>query len=1041
MRGMRRLSVANHAEEHESPPRIFTRLPGAADSNMQGRLLRSASVAVADVLGVDPSELPQPFGGLNRTQSITSSVYSQSDSYSTNLNSVDPSPIDYAWDPQSSFLIQKGLVTAMADLLGLKPDEISREDSFVDIGGDWEKAEELCANCKATGLSVQPHDVLACRSIAELETMITPLNTSQTTARAPSIIVSPLSIDIGVRRPLHIATQMERPPSVPPRAPRRKSRLAQQKSPKSEDGAQIQYRDSSSYLAEVESILSLNEAVSQAVVIRPKAGPFEGQAVALLTLTSCSMRQSADCEVTLEAVYETNQLSSARRAVKETVSSDHTPKIWVVLQQVPLFESGNINRRKLQTWIQNVNEELYTQIMSANSKEDLAQSLYKNERQGTTLTDAIMQDPYLEELASVAQSEEVSWLPRYESNELLDVSPMQRLYFHTSMGNGNTQHHSCTDEYRFNQSVLLRLKGNVDAEEVHAAVEAVVGHHSMLRCRFCPDGNSWSQWIDTDIPSSYQFSNHVVSTDDEVGEIISIAQSTINIEQGPVFAARHFHTYDGYQMLYLVAHRLVVDLKSWPVITNDLDELLTNGCLTSGRSLPFPSWIAQQRYHAQALEAPSFVACQISPPVPDFWGIYGANTYGSTKAAGFTLDTELVFLLGNNGGVFRSDYSDIFIAALLLSFSRAFRDRPVPTLWNQENERVALDTGTRVSETVGWFTSLCPVVLDISHSDDILTVLSLTKDKRHSFAAKGVPSFTASLMDAESAISFVSSYCPMEVIFNFAGDMQNIEGQNGLFEEISVPENPLSLKTSNTGPSVGRISAFEISAVIDQGEAKFEFLYPQQSRHQEQIQAWISGYKALLLEVLGRLKLPSPDLVPSDIHFLETTCEELAQLNQKILPALDVDPTNVAAIYPVTETQQSILINESLTSGSGNIQVIYEFDPGNTYVDIGRICAAWQQISDRHSALRTIFVQSVSKAGLYDQLVLHHHSPNMLFIESKYGAQALNTIENVPSLPWVEGTPWHRLIVCQGRGKILLRLESSRATCDVSLMIPCHLHG
>ncbi|RYP40134.1 hypothetical protein DL767_001849 [Monosporascus sp. MG133] len=500
------------------------------------------------------------------------------------------------------------------------------------------------------------------------------------------------------------------------------------------------------------------------------------------------------------------------------------------------------------------------------------------------------------------------------------------------MGGGPTRRSSYNDQHRFNQSVLLRLNKPADIEDVHAAVEAVVGHHSMLRCRFRPAKDSWCEWIETDISSSYEFSPHAVGTDDEVEEVIRIAQGMIDIEHGPVFAAKHFHTHDGYQMLYLVAHRLVIDFKSWRVITNDLDVLLANGHLASGPSLSFSSWVAQQKRHAQALGVSGRSAFPISSSAWDYWGIQDdRNTYGNTATSGFTLSAEIVSMLGDNNQASKTDCSDIFISALLLSFSRTFCDRPAPTLWNVEHERSALEIRGDISETVGWFTSLCPLALEISHMDDISAVSSLVKETRRSIPAKGVPYFTACMMDTPSATSFVSSHCPMELIFTFAGGIRDVDDQNSFFEQIPAPSSCLSSNCSNIGPGVRRTSVFEICAVIDQGEAEFRFVYHGQSRHRDQIQAWIRGCEALLRETASRSRRQSPNLPLSGTPLLKVTPKELAQLNQKILPDLKLDSSSVAAIYPATGNQECILIGESLIPGSSTVEMIYEFDTGNKH--------------------------------------------------------------------------------------------------------------
>ena len=1009
------LSNGRSTAKRKLLPPISTHLLGASTPGTQSQLLRSASDAVADVLGVDSSELPQPFQGLTLSSPSANTLSSLYDTYFSLSSSVYSSPLDMDWSLQNS-LMQEHITRGVASVLGLEMSDIFRGDSFTELGGNQQAAEKLSAECKAAGLSVEPDDILACPTIAELETMVTPLTTSHTdtTSLSTSPIISPLSSAFGAHRSELAAAMVDQPPLVPLKAPRRVSRLKQQRQSRLINKPRTKYGPPSTGYEQVEHVLCLDSAVSRAVVVRPRAGPFEGQMVACLSLAGHSARSPSSCEINLEESYDARHLRSAKRAVKKAVYPMHRPEVWVVLRQIPRNSSGDFDRRKVQTWIQNANEDMYTRIMSAGHEEVVSG--------GASST----------EFTSAVSSETMSWVGGRDTKELFDLSPMQRLYFHTPMGNGATRSH--TEEYRFNQSVLLRLQKHAAVEDLHAAIEAIVGHHSMLRCRFRRVEDSWCQWIEPEIPSSYQFWTHTVASTDELEAIISFAQGSINIEQGPVFSAHHFLAPDGDEMLYLLAHRLVVDLNSWPVIAKDLDELLNSGCLTSSPSLSYPNWISQQRHHAQALGAHDNLDLKIPIPNKEFWGVQEHhNTYENTIKGGFTLDAELLSALEGDEQLATGDCPDLFIAALLLSFSRAFPGRSVPTLWNQERGRADLHARGSTFDTVGWFTSLCPLALDIAPLDDISEVLADTRELRRSAAEKSVPYLTTSLMDAQSAASFISTYCPMELTFMFARDAHDLKGQNGFLEQVSVPGKAPWSGTSDIGPDVGRISTFEVSTFIDQGEAEFRFLYHQDTMHQKQIQKWIRGFELLLRETLDQLRNPPPDLSPTSLPFMEATPEGLARFNQEILPALGLESDKVAGIYPATESQQSILINESLIPGSSLAQVIYELDTGDQPLDTGRICAAWQQVSDKHPALRTIFIQSISKSGLYDRLVLRHHSPAMLFFESERGHRAVQTVDNVPPISWTESAPCHRLIVCRSPGATVLKLEISQTICDVSL--------
>ncbi|CAJ2508663.1 Uu.00g136890.m01.CDS01 [Anthostomella pinea] len=119
----------------------------------------------------------------------------------------------------------------------------------------------------------------------------------------------------------------------------------------------------------------------------------------------------------------------------------------------------------------------------------------------------------------------------------------------------------------------------------------------------------------------------------------------------------------------------------------------------------------------------------------------------SKKTNGISKGEQDPSILEKSGQSFGTDAYDSFLAALLLSFAQTFPDRQVPTVWNQEHERASLDFQHDVSETVGWFTSLCPILTSVLPTDDILSVLYHVQDTRQAMVSKVAPFFAASLSD------------------------------------------------------------------------------------------------------------------------------------------------------------------------------------------------------------------------------------------------------------------------------------------------------
>ncbi|KAI5864131.1 hypothetical protein GGS23DRAFT_619944 [Durotheca rogersii] len=1069
-------------------PSLITSLPLPITSFPTKRVddprerLRSATVAVARVLGVDTNELPQPFYGLIQdVNDVSDSVYSHSGSPRQPLNRArstreDSDSSASAYSPyidtfarrtSSDNSIARRLIVIVTDVLGLDSSSLPLEESFVDLGGTYRKAREVRARCIDEGFSIKTKDMMNCRTIAELQTRVMPL-TQPLSAEGgiPPMVIDPLECDSSDTLP---ALQRRRAPSIPQKAPARSL----------SSRAELKQGQSRKRNIQVEHTLALHEGVSRAVVLKPKAGPFEDQLVAFITLSGCEGEGPDDCEVRLQSIHHAGRLSEIRRSVESKVPPGLVPTVWIVLEKMPVDDAGKTKRRKLQTWIQNANEELQRQILSIESGEtarqlppsgierwlqktvssaphtdevgtrmdkqsraiggdlDALRLVSEGDFQGVSLgIEHILQAKSLSQLTALA-------IPNgpylrdasAAATEAFELSPMQRLYFHTHISRNNGESRASGGERQFNQSMLFRLTRRASLEDVRAAVEALVNHHAMLRCRFHPVEKSWCQSIEPEASSSYHFAHHSVKTDADVEEVVGIAQAAIDINTGPIFAAHHFDTHDGYQMLYLVAHHLVVDLKSWSIIVDDLEALLTQGCPKSGPSTSFQEWIHHRRRRIETMAPTADISFGIPVGNPGYWGVDEAsNTYGNTTSIDFTLGVEETLLLETSSRTFNTSPADILIATLILSFAQTFRDRQVPAVWSQEHERSSPDIYCDVSETVGWFTYLCLFALEVSPTDDILTVFDRVKDLRHTISADGALHFTRNLVNAESAFTFASTHLPLELMFTYSGTMQQTQRQEAILEQITLPGQALASSTSDIGRDVGRVALFEVSTLVDQGESKVKILYHKDSRYQEQIGNWIHNYELLLRRGITRLQHKFPGLsLPKSPH-LNVIDKELSQLNRDTLSSLSLSVSDIEAIYPATPIQQNILVNDSIIPGSSKAEIIYDLDTSGSPVDISRVCAAWNRVTEHHSALRTVFYRGVSKDGLYDQIVLRSHSPNMLFLESDSVVEAMASLEKLPPLALDEGIPWHRLVVCQVANKTFLKLEMSQAACDVPSM-------
>ena len=953
------------------------------------------------------------------------------------------------------------LVSAIADVLSIKRDSIQLFDSFTELGGDESAATKLRRSCSSRGMSLADSDILRCKTIAELQTCLRP------------IVVEKESEEDDVSSPASETFSLPAGKS---------SSLDDSCSSRSRASSDAREHKSAVEVEQTERLLTSTSQVPQAALVQPKAGYFEGKLVAFVTLsgTSKSERGSRECDVQLvpqsQHHFAGGQIAALRMLLENSTTITALPTAWIILEQMPLTETGPCDRRKLQSFVQNINEETYKQIMSLESRELLQEPSTDMERTLQRILSRVLKMP-LERIGmnfsfsqlggdgisalqlvaacrvesicispeDVAKSDSIAHLaflaswkgntPARWDEECPDgfkLSPMQQLYFQTAVGGDSDLRTHYGREYRFNQSMLLKIASSVSLEDVHAAIEAIVGHHSMLRSRFRFSG-TWAQNVLSEIQDSYQFGDHAVSTNEEILDVIRQAQSFIDIETGPVFAVEHIRTMDGQQMLYIVAHHLVVDLISWRVIIHDLNELLQSGSLFSERAMPFRRWNELQDEEITSLEHSTALPFETRAGDFAFWGVDAArNTYGDAAEVSFALSPELTAILQTTcNQAFRTDSTDIYLAALLLSFRQTFPDRAPPAVWNQEHGREPWSRDIDIGETVGWFTTLCPLWLALNSSDDFIHVLRQMKDLRRSIPKRGWAYFASRFLGPD-ADKFQSEDWPFEIMFTYAGSLQQLEAENGVLEQVPIPGRTLDSETSDIGPYVGRIALFEVSTMIDQGVAKVKFLYNKRSKHQARILTWITNYEHLLLEAIGRLRYRSQELTLADVPLLNANYEGLAKLNSDRLLALNITSArDIENVYPATPAQEEMLITQSRSIDSCHNHVIFEFvSPTRLPLESSRICTAWQQTVAKHPALRTVFIESISEDGLYDQVILRKCSPDMLFIDVGSKDDALQALNTLPALKSSGSEPRHRLSVCKTPKTAFVKIEISQALCD-----------
>ncbi|KAI9155532.1 Nonribosomal peptide synthetase fmqA [Paramyrothecium foliicola] len=776
--------------------------------------------------------------------------------------------------------------------------------------------------------------------------------------------------------------------------------------------------------------------------ITPQSGPFRGQLIAFIsqqqtpspTATEVSLPPESDDEACRE------QVQIHREAAQDWPAEVPRPHVWIVLLAVPKDNDGFVDIATLLEWAHGLDEEAEQRIMTWQFRDHQRirkESIEKLQPEPLNLPPR-PKSSWPEELASVWRDDEVDHDSRSENSsfdddigasEFFPLSAMQQLYFRTSISGRIEANAVNRRDFRFTQSILLEVRGlGIALAEVEAAIEALAARHSMLRARFRLTRRGWAQFIAPQARTSYSFGHCCAENDGEILAAMEQAEAAINVMHGPVFSVQHIRARDGRQLLYLVGHHLVVDLVSWRIILHDLSELLETGTLLSEGSMPFPHWIDYQNHKTSGKNLPDLaLPFNVTPANRDYWDLAQyPNCYGDADHLTFLLNPDVTDMMQKTcASVLRADSGDMILAALLQSFCLTFPDRAAPTIWKQEEGRAFPDSVYNIQETVGWFTSLCPMNVDADANSDFIHLLKVVKDTRKAIPHHGIPFFATEF----SASANPATNVPVELMFNCVDNLQRIHRKGGVLEPATAPGREVSSLISDVGPSVGRIALFEVSVVLDDSGSRVEALYNKHSRHHDRICSWMQRFEHVILEGIGRLRVMEPELTLSDAPLLKASYSGMAKLTTERLARLGLDSVNdIETLYPVNPAQQEILVAQGQDLDCYHVHSIYELTPSDgSLLDQARLCSAWEKLVASHPSLRSVFIDSISDNSLFDQVILNKISPAMLFIDD---VNPEETLASLPSLRTLPAQPRHRLSVCTTANRTFVRLDASQAICD-----------
>ena len=539
------------------------------------------------------------------------------------------------------------------------------------------------------------------------------------------------------------------------------------------------------------------------------------------------------------------------------------------------------------------------------------------------------------------------------------LTPIQHWYFEQQL----------TEPHYFNQALLLELRQAIDPVVLADALRHLVLHHDALRLRFEQSESGWQQYH-ADAGEEITFTILDLSTVPEGEQRAAIEaaaaaeQTKLNLTTGPVLRAIYFDLGAGRPArLLLVCHHLVVDGVSWRILLGDLQQAYRS--LADGEVVQLPPKSSSFQQWSQALV--EHAASESVTGEIDYWQKAerqhvkslprdyedGENLVSSTQTVVVSLDRQKTeALIQEVPGIYHTKINEVLLSALGLALKQWSGQNTV-LIDLEGHGREHISDSVDVSRTVGWFTTIYPVLLEVEGNKDRAgEVLKQIKEQVRGIPGRGIGYGLLRYLNGDTLQSLRTA----EVVFNYLGQTDGVLGDTGVF---GIARESSGSQCSQLGT---RQHLLDINSLIVGGQLQLSWSFSGNVHRRETIEQlareFISSLDAIIVHCQSE---DAGGYTPSDFP--------LAQLTQAELDRVFGERSqNIDDLYPLSPMQQGMLFH-SLYAPDSQLYFNQLSAPLSGQIDAENFRRAWQEILDRHPILRTAFRWAGLKQPL--QIVPH----------------------------------------------------------------------
>ncbi|MCU7493270.1 MAG: amino acid adenylation domain-containing protein [Ignavibacteria bacterium] len=639
---------------------------------------------------------------------------------------------------------------------------------------------------------------------------------------------------------------------------------------------------------EIEAALMQHSAVKEALVLKH----------------TTEEKLVAYCIPRNEHIPETKEI---REYLEKKVPSYMVPSVFMFIEQFPLTVNGKIDRKKLpeprleraeitEGYIAPVTEAellmagIWQSVLNVD-KVGITDNFFelggdsiisiqlvsRANQAGFRLTPRdIFQNPTVKSLALAANGGRVIKAPQGIVSGQIPLSPVQHWFFEQSLYN---IHH-------YNQSLLFEVEHTLDITLLETVLKEILIHHDALRICFNKNEETWEQFnrgIDKIAPLirvdlSAQPEEELPR---QIEKLSSEFQASLDISSEPLKMAYFDTGKNRKNYLFIAVHHLLIDAVSWRILLDDFQTAYTEASQLKKIRLPlktssFMDWSKRLNEYAQTPE----VAAEF-----DFWqklknseasaipADYKSNDGNLEQTAG-TLRNSLE---AEDTGTLLKELPKVLNAEimhpLLTALVRAFNSKTGKTgllIELESHGRVDLFPDLDVSRTIGWFTSIYPVYLELGNSESLKESVEKVKEQMNAIPNNGIGfGMLKYLSKDKSLISEMQRLPKPEIAFNYLGQFDDRTSA----ESSILPAQPT--KGEERSPHNKRSYLIEITAAVVNGRLNLEWTYNSKIYKENTMLLLANAYLEEIRAIVNLVRSQKIDLRAKDYSDLGWNTQEV----------------------------------------------------------------------------------------------------------------------------------------------------------------------